>query len=191
MISQPYTTFTCFVSSYLTGSKRYRAGGELGFETTTLDMEGNVTKSAPYDHVSPEDLENALEDFRGKIQQIPPIFSAISKNGKKLYKEARKGKSADDIEIDPREVEILQLKLLGHQLPKFDVEVECGGGTYIRSLIRDIGYKLNSVATTTYLERTQQGQFTLEDCLEKDDWSADNINAAIDRQNEIRAQNTK
>jgi tRNA pseudouridine55 synthase len=74
--------------------------------------------------------------------------------------------------------------LLTCDIPKFDLDIECGGGTYIRSLIRDIGYKLNSAATTTSLERTKQGQFTIEDAIIKDDWSADNIYAAIARFNQ-------
>jgi tRNA pseudouridine55 synthase len=175
------------INSYLSGSKRYRAGGEFGFETTTLDMEGNVTKTAPYDHISPQDLKNILEHFRGTIQQIPPIFSAIRQGGKKLYQKARAGATVDDVVIEPRQVEVYQIEMLDHQaLPKFDLDVECGGGTYIRSIIRDIGRKLNSVATTTYLERTQHGQFTLDDCIEKDEWNADNIYAAVERQNTLQ-----
>lgn len=155
-------------------------------------MEGNVTKTAPFDHVTREAVEEVLaNELTGTIQQIPPIFSAIRKDGKRLYKEARAGKSAEDVEIEPRQVEVLSIKLLEFNLPKFEVDVLCGGGTYVRSLVRDIGYKVNSVATTTYLERTQQGQFKLEDTLSKDDWSADNIYAAIDRLNAQRQKDKK
>lgn len=168
------------LQSFLQGSKAYKAGGELGFETTTLDMEGNVTKRADYDQITADDIEKVLPELTGKIKQIPPIFSAIRKGGKKLYEEARSGTSADDIKIEPREVEVYCLKLTkSDELPKFDIEVECGGGTYVRSLIRDIGYKVNSVATTTSLERIKQGQFTLDGTLKKDDWSADNIYARL------------
>jgi tRNA pseudouridine55 synthase len=119
--------------------------------------------------------------FTGKIQ-----LSAIRKGGKKLYEEARAGKSADNVTIEPREVEVRSIELLSFDLPKFDVQIQCGGGTYIRSLVRDIGYKLNSVATTTYLERTQQGQFKLEHTLAKDERTADNIYNAIDKLNAER-----
>jgi len=150
-------------------------------------MEGNVTKTATFDHVTREAVETVLtNELTGTIQQIPPIFSAIRKDGKRLYKEAREGKSAEDIDIEPRQVEVLSIKLLDFNLPKFDVSVMCGGGTYIRSLVRDIGYKVDSVATTTYLERTQQAQFKLEDTLSKDEWNADNIYAAIDKLNARR-----
>ena len=182
-------SLTFFYRSYLQGAKGYRAGGEFGFETTTLDMEGNVTKRADFDHITREDVEKVItNDFTGKIQQIPPIFSAIRKDGKRLYKEARAGKSADDIEIEPREVEILSMKLLSFDLPKFDIDIECGGGTYVRSLVRDIAYKVGSVATTTYLERTQQGPFLLKDTLEKEAWNADKIYAAIDEFNASRGK---
>jgi tRNA pseudouridine55 synthase len=149
-------------------------------------MAGNITKTAAYDHVTPKELEDALVHFHGKFQQVPPIFSAIRVGGKRLYQQAHKGVSADDIEIAPREVEIIEIKILDHQLPKFDIDVECGGGTYIRSLIRDIGYKVGSVATTTYLERTQQGQFNLSDCLVESDWNAGSICSAINRSNANR-----
>jgi tRNA pseudouridine55 synthase len=175
------------LQNYLSGPKCYRAQGEFGFETTTLDMEGNVTKTAPFDHVSVEDLEDAINSLTGTSLQTPPIYSAIRKGGKKLYEEARKGRTADDVQIDAREVKVYKFELLDVKLPRFDVDIESGGGTYVRALIRDVGYKLNTVATTTFLQRTQQGQFTLDDALEKADWTPDNIFAAIDRINARRA----
>lgn len=152
-------------------------------------MEGNVTMTGPTDHITMESIEEVLPAFTGKIMQIPPIFSALRKDGKKLYQSAREGKTTDDIEIEPREVEILKLELVRSDevtLPKFEIAMECGGGTYVRSLIRDIGYKLDSAATTTLLERTKQAQFTLDDCLPKPDWTAGNIYAHIEKRNEIR-----
>ena len=125
----------------------------------------------------------------GTIDQIPPIFSAVRQGGKRLYKEAREGKTADDVEIKPRQVHVYDLELVNTdetELPSFDINLECGGGTYVRSLIRDIGYKLDSVATTTVLTRTKQGQFTLEDCIDKPDWSPDTIYDAIDKFNAMR-----
>lgn len=147
-------------------------------------MEGNVTKTADFEHVTLQMVQDVLPQFEGKIMQVPPIFSALKRGGKKLYQQAREGVTTDDIEIEAREVEVYKCELLNpdeSKLPKFEIDVECGGGTYIRSLIRDIGYTLDSVATTTLLERTQQSQFHLEDSLPKDDWSADNFYAAIDR----------
>ncbi len=177
-----YCTDRFALYSYLSGSKAYRAGGELGFETNTLDMEGNVTKRESFDHIQPIDLEQVRPKFVGTIEQIPPLFSAIKQDGKRLYQKARNGQT--DVVIASRLVTIHELQICNVDLPKFDVQVECGGGTYIRSLIRDIAYQLDSVATTTYLQRTKQGPFTLEDCLEKEDWNADNIYAAIERYQE-------
>jgi tRNA pseudouridine55 synthase len=176
------------LSSYLNGSKRYTATAELGFETTTLDMEGNVTKTAPFDHVTVVAIEEALPDFHGKIKQVPPIFSALRVNGKKLYQLAREGVSAEDIEIKEREVNIHSMDLIPGTiaLPRFDVDIECGGGTYVRSLVRDLGYKLDTVATMVKLERTKQGQFTRPMCLEKADWNPDNVYSEIEKFNKMR-----
>jgi tRNA pseudouridine55 synthase len=174
------------LQTYLSGEKAYTAEAELGFETDTLDMGGNTIKSAPYDHVMASDIETILQQFIGNIQQVPPIFSAIKRGGQKMYDLARKGMSEDDLKLEAREVEIQQIQLLDCNLPKFRIHVECGGGTYIRSLVRDIGYKLDTVATLTTLERTKQGCFQIQDVLAKDDWNAGNIYAAIDKFNSER-----
>jgi tRNA pseudouridine55 synthase len=189
------------LQNYLQGSKKYRATAELGYETTTLDSEGPVTRREPADHVTELDQVRAVvPQFVGKIQQVPPLYSALRKDGVKLYEKARKGATVDDVEIEAREVEIHRIEVLSElgadpdappmaaesgtsRLPKFDLMVECGGGTYIRSLVRDIGYKLGTCATTTYLERTKQGPFTVAESLPKDLWSADSIYAAIDNFN--------
>eukprot|EP00554_Chaetoceros_debilis_P001464 CAMPEP_0194090492 /NCGR_PEP_ID=MMETSP0149-20130528/39244_1 /TAXON_ID=122233 /ORGANISM="Chaetoceros debilis, Strain MM31A-1" /LENGTH=338 /DNA_ID=CAMNT_0038774761 /DNA_START=74 /DNA_END=1090 /DNA_ORIENTATION=+ len=184
------------LQEYLKGSKKYRAGVELGFETATLDMEGgrehvmaNATKTGPTEHVT-EDMiiTDVIPQFTGDIMQKPPIYSAIRKNGKRLYEQARAGMTEDDIEIELREVSIHSLEYLstddnGKGLPCFGLDVECGGGTYIRSLVRDMGYALDTCATMTSLERTKQGQFGLDDALAKDDWSSENIYAAVERSN--------
>lgn len=176
------------LQGFLSGSKRYTAGVKLGFQTDTLDMEGNITETKPFDHVTMDAIEDAIPKFTGKIMQIPPIYSALKKDGKKLYEQARAGKTAEDIGIQAREVNIYDIKLLptnekGEGLPSFGLDVECGGGTYIRSLVRDIGHELNTCATMTSLVRTQQAQFLLDNTIEKDDLSADAIFAAIDKTN--------
>lgn len=102
-----------------------------------------------------------------------------------MHEQARRGMTADDLEIEARTVNIYDLSLLNteHFPPKLDLDVGVGGGTYIRSLVRDLGYAVNSVATTTYLRRTQQGPFGEADCLARDDWTVENIYDAIDRFN--------
>jgi tRNA pseudouridine55 synthase len=176
---------------YLSGAKRYTASAEFGFETNTLDMDekGNVTKTAPYDHITMDAIEKILPQFHGEIMQVPPIFSALKKGGKKLYEKAREGVAEEDMKIEARPVVIHKCELINKDkttIPCFDLEIECGGGTYIRSLIRDIAYKLDSCATMTRLERTQQGQFDLHSSLPKSEWSPDSIYAAIDDFNAAR-----
>jgi len=176
------------LQKYLSGSKKYYAGVELGFETETLDMEGNTTKTASFDHVTTKAIQDIIPQFTGTIMQIPPIYSALKKDGKKLYEQARAGKTVDDIDIPAREVTIYDLEFLpedsnGKSLPCFGLNVECGGGTYIRSLVRDMGRSLDSAATMTSLERTQQAQFTLEHAMHKEEWSVETIYAAVEKSN--------
>jgi len=177
------------LQSYLDGTKAYRASAKLGFETKTLDMEGESIRNAPFSSVTTESIEAVLPSFTGKILQVPPIFSALKKDGKRLYDQARKGVITDDLNIQPREVEVHSLQFLktnheGEGLPSFGLEISCGKGTYIRSLVRDIGRAVDSLATMTWLERTQQGPFTVKDVLHREDWSPDNIYAAIDKTSE-------
>ena len=178
----------------MSGSKRYIASAELGYETSTLDSEGNVTRTAPFDHVTVDGIKDVLPSFTGTISQIPPLFSAIRKDGKKLYEKAREGVKEENVEIDAREVVVHTLELVDPEstkLPKFSIDVECGGGTYIRSLVRDIGKALNSAANIVGLERTQQAQFSLEDCLPREEWTAENIYKAIDNVNLRRSKEEK
>lgn len=172
------------LQKYLVGSKGYVAEVTLGYQTTTLDADpkGEIVEEKTYDHVtSREEIDKVLQSkFTGTIQQIPPIFSALKVNGKKLYELGRKGQTAEDVKIESREVVIYDLKLLDDEnikqdsndndeakpIQKFRIQVECGGGTYIRSLVRDIGIELETVATMTSLKRTKQGQFLPEHCLQ-------------------------
>jgi len=153
-------------------------------------MEGEKTREATYTHITTESIQSTLPSFTGKIMQVPPAFSALKKDGKTMYKEARKGKTAEDLGIPPREVEVYSLEYIptdekGDSFPpSFGLNVSCGKGTYIRSLVRDIGQSLDSAATMSGLIRTQQGPFELEHCLHRDDWTPDNIYAAIKNANE-------
>lgn len=154
-------------------------------------MEGNVTKRVEQDvPITREAIEAVLPQFRGTLQQVPPIYSAIRKNGKQLYKEARSGNLVSEEGLEARAVEIMDLELLQQHTndgdASFDIAVECGGGTYVRALIRDIGYALDTVATTSALRRTQQGQFHVDAALSKEDWSPETIYAEINRINAER-----
>lgn len=180
------------LNQYLSGSKAYRATGQLGMETSTLDLDptGTVVKEAPWDHVTLQSLQDVLPKFCGTIDQVPPLFSAKRVNGKKLYELARDGAVDHDIVIESKQVEIHRLDLVNVELPHFTIDMECGGGTFVRSLIRDVAYDLDSVATTTFLQRTKQGPFVLEDCLEKDHWTADKIYTQIEEWNKRFQQET-
>ena len=165
----------------MTGSKGYHAEGTFGFETDSLDMGTNVTKNEKFDHITRESLEEVIPRFKGKYMQNPPMYSAIHKDGKRLYELARKGVTAEEVGIQARAVEVYELDLVNVDLPKFEVEVFSASGFYIRSLIRDIGYSLDSVATTTKLQRIKQGPFTMDDILSQEDWTVEKINAAIEK----------
>ncbi len=272
---------TSKLQSYLEGDKQYTAMVELGYETTTLDAEGDIVKTMDWEHVTSIDSirDTVVPKFTGKIQQVPPLYSAIRVDGKRLYEIARNGdeKDAQDVEIPMRDVEVYKVgveKTLSEsviksgvvdgkkykeevkkiedaaaaaaaekaaaaplediaqesndeeasttagkkkkkkkrrggnkkrtekkkyfdestvptvqsdsstgatsfELPNFTLNVSCGGGTYIRSIVRDIGYEMDTVATMTGLVRTKQGPFLLEDALRREDWNADKIYEAM------------
>lgn len=107
---------------------------------------------------------------------------AIRKGGKRMYERARAGELTDDAELESRTVRIDELRLSNTDKfpPKLNIEITCGGGTYVRSVVRDVAYAVDTVATTTSLRRTKQGFFVEADCIAQEDWTADNIFAAID-----------
>lgn len=140
--------------------KTYVAEVKLGITTDTLDMTGEVLSQKEV-QLSEEDLRKTLEQFRGNIEQVPPMYSAIKVNGKKLYELARKG---IEVERKARTVTIHELILQDISLEKqeFTIEVTCSKGTYIRSLCHDIGEVLGCGAAMKSLVRTKVGQFSLE-----------------------------
>lgn len=287
---------TSKLQSYLEGDKQYTALVELGYETTTLDAEGEIIKTANWDHVSNIESirETCIPKFSGQIQQVPPLYSAIRVDGKRLYEIARDNDDKDDVnvaavdvEIPTRDVHVYSLEVesslnesvlqsgvvdgrkykdavkqmeeaaaaaaaataaeeaekaanstppseadkqesvdneattggkgenkkrkrdkkkknekknlfdestiptiqcaqddsttssTSFDLPLFTLNVSCGGGTYIRSLVRDIGYEMDTVATMTGLVRTKQGPFLLKDVLKREDWNAEKIYEAV------------
>lgn len=143
--------------------KEYIATIELGAVTPTYDLESLVEQHKPYDHVSREMLEQALNGFRGPIMQMPPIFSAIKIKGEKAYELARRGEA---IELKSRPIHIYQLEIMEFELPKVVLRVKCSKGTYIRSLAHDIGQAVGVGAHLTDLRRTQIGEFSLENALQ-------------------------
>ncbi|MCK4665640.1 tRNA pseudouridine(55) synthase TruB, partial [Candidatus Dependentiae bacterium] len=155
------------------GKKEYLVTMELGIETDTLDHTGKVLSEREVGEVSHEDIKEMLSTFSGSIVQIPPIFSAKKIKGRTAYKYAREGKA---VELSPINVEIFEIKLIEYIKPYLKVFIRCSKGTYIRSIVRDLGNLLKTGATATDLRRFSSGRFTLEDSislndLETSDWN--------------------
>lgn len=148
----------------LTGlSKEYMATIALGATTATYDLESVPENAKPFVHVTADDIERVLLQFRGETEQVPPIFSAIKIKGEKAYELARRGQ---DIEMKPRPITLFELELVEMALPKLVLRVLCSKGTYIRSLAHDIGQALGTGAHLTDLCRTRIGEFSLENALQ-------------------------
>lgn len=139
--------------------KEYMAGLRLGLTTDTQDIWGNVTRESEKT-VSIREVQDVLETFRGDINQIPPMYSAVKKDGKKLYELARKGVT---VEREPRRIHIRKLELLSFSENSCKLRVVCSKGTYIRTLCNDIGEKLSVGGVMDSLRRVRSGIFTLGD----------------------------
>ena len=142
--------------------KEYLAKGKFGEETDTYDSQGTVTGNAKFDHINEEDFRSALSSFLGEKEQKAPIYSALRINGKRMYDLARKG-----IEIKPkiRKVELFSVELIDFSAPFFEIKIICGKGFYVRSLINDIGKKLNSLSHMVDLRRTLSGAFSIDSSI--------------------------
>ncbi len=148
------------VAEFLSAApKVYQADIELGIVTTTYDATGEITKVGDASSLSLEQVERALTRFRGEIEQIPPMYSAVKRRGRPLYKLARVGM---EVARKPRKVEVFRLEILRWENPFLAIEVECGKGTYIRSLAHDLGQVLGCGACLKKLVRLQSGPFRLE-----------------------------
>src|SRR5512135_2156722 len=140
------------IAGYLLGSRKaYEAEVRLGATTTTDDAEGEVVSARPVPPLTEASIEAALCTLRGRITQTPPAYSAIKQGGVALYKRARRG---EDVQVPEREVEVYRLDLLGHEHDRVRLHVECGSGTYVRSLARDLGERLGCGAHLVALRRT-------------------------------------
>lgn len=151
-------------------TKEYIATLRLGATTPSFDLEKEIDATYPTEHITRESVEEALKNFIGCIQQVPPVFSACKIDGERAYDLARKGK---EVELKPKTLVIDEIELLDYHLPEIKIRVVCSKGTYIRALARDIGQALKSGAHLTGLVRTRVGEITLDRCLEIDnfqDW---------------------
>ncbi|WP_413176137.1 tRNA pseudouridine(55) synthase TruB [Anabaena azotica] len=150
---------------YLPGDKAYQATVRLGVRTTTDDLEGEVIASQPCAGLSLADIKTALSQFTGKIEQIPPSYSAIQVDGQRLYDLARKGEM---VQAPTRTVEVLNIEVLDWRdgdFPELDLAIACGAGTYIRAIARDLGVVLNTGGTLAALIRTKSSSFCLQDSV--------------------------
>ena len=140
--------------------KTYTGSLVLGATTPSFDRETEIDASFPVEHITDEAIVKAVELFKGKIQQIPPVFSAIKVNGKRAYEYARNNR---ELELKAREVEIYSFTVDTAGFPSINFEISCSKGTYIRSLARDFGLALSSGAFLDSLSRTRIGSYHLED----------------------------
>lgn len=150
------------IDTFQAQKKEYRAVVKLGATTKTDDAEGEEENIHPPDEILLKDIEEVLKEFHGEISQVPPMYSAIKKNGQPMYKLARKD---IHVEIEPRNVIIHSLKIVNFQNPFITLDIECSKGTYIRSLARDIGAKLGCGAYMSDLRRTAIGDFRVENAV--------------------------
>lgn len=145
--------------------KTYIAKVKLGQKSDTGDSEGNIIESQDVDisKISKENVERVLETFLGKQKQVPPVYSAIKVNGKKLYEYAREGK---EVKVEPRDIEIYDIKLLNINNLEVEFEVSCSKGTYIRSLCEDISKRLGTVGYMSSLNRILVDKFSINNAID-------------------------
>jgi len=145
------------VSAFLLDAdKRYQVRCQLGVRTTTADAEGEVVETRPVVSWTAEQIDRVFDEFRGRIEQIPPMYSALKHQGQRLYKLARQGV---EVEREPRPVDIYELTLTGQGDDWIDIDVHCSKGTYIRTLAEDIGEKLGCGAHVSALRRSMVGPY--------------------------------
>lgn len=159
--------FTKKIETYQAQVKEYTGEIILGATTPSYDLETEIDNRFPTDHITEDLIHKTTKKFIGEINQKPPIFSAIKKDGKRLYELAREGKQT---EIKSRKVTISAFEITKVNLPKVEFKVVCSKGTYIRSLAHDFGEALNSGAHLLSLRRTKIGDFNVKDAKSIDDF---------------------
>lgn len=171
----------------MVSTKQYRAEITLGVETDTYDAEGEIIAESDPSYITQQAVVDAYQPFLGAFDQMPPIYSAIKKDGKKLYQIARSDQEIDlqALGVEPRPVTIHSIDMIHYDAPKITLDVTCSAGTYIRSLAHDIGAQLGVGAHLSGLVRTRSGNFQVEKAsnldtlLEKPDWDAHLIDPAV------------
>ena len=154
--------FTKRIDEFMAQEKEYTGTFTFGATTASYDSETPVEQEFGYAHLTEGQIREAAESFSGEISQIPPMYSAIKQEGKKLYELARQGKS---VEIKPRGNTIHDFQLSNFNLPTVDFKIVCSKGTYIRSIAHDMGQHLNNGAYLSSLRRTRIGNYSIEDAM--------------------------
>lgn len=167
--------YTKRAGGYSKLDKTYEVTMKLGATSTTGDPEGEI-KAVSDTTPTPEALQEAVERFRGQIQQVPPAFSAIKVDGQRAYKLARAGK---EVKIEPRTVTINRLEIVSYVYPEVKLVADVSSGTYIRTLVEDIAKSLGTGAYTTELHRTKVGNFQISDAITQEKLSEDTITASL------------
>ena len=159
--------FTKKINGFQSESKEYTGTITLGATTPSYDLETEIDQNFPTSHITQKNIQEASKTFLGKIQQTPPLYSAIKKDGIRLYELARKG---ENTEINSREIEMFSFDITKIEMPKVKFKIVCSKGTYIRSIANDFGKTLQSGAHLSELRRTKSGDFDLSNAVSPEEF---------------------
>lgn len=155
------------INEYQDLSKTYTGQLVLGKTTPSVDLETEFDSEKAYDHLTPAHIQQAVSTLTGDIMQVPPIYSAIKVDGERVYKIARR---KEEIKLKPRPVQVSLFEIDASEMPVVKFKIKCSKGTYIRSLVRDLGESLGCGAYLAELRRTAIGDFTIEDAFVLEDF---------------------
>ncbi|ESN90383.1 hypothetical protein HELRODRAFT_70692, partial [Helobdella robusta] len=150
---------------------KYLCTTVLGIETDTCYITGNKINEKPFDHVTKEMLEHALLKFVGTTLQVPPIYSALKFQGRRLSDMAYAGETIPVEKLLARKVDVFDIRCIHFQLPTFTLDISCGPGFYVRSLVKDLAHEMNTCGYVGGLERTRHGIFVKEHALTESQWN--------------------
>ena len=159
--------FTKRIAEIQGQAKEYTGTINVGATTPSYDLETEVDQTFPTEHITPELIQETVKQFIGEIDQKPPVFSAIKKDGKRLYEHARAG---EEVEIASRKTTIHEFEITKFDLPEIEFRVVCSKGTYIRSLAYDLGKAVNSGAHLSALRRTKIGEYSVENGISPEEF---------------------
>jgi tRNA pseudouridine55 synthase len=154
--------------------KTYEGSFVLGKTTPSIDLETEIDQEYSINHISNEDILDCAFSFVGYSKQQPPIYSAVKLNGERLYKHARAGVKEAELEIKWREINVYSFDILEIAMPEVKFKISCTKGTYIRSIVRDFGQKLNSGAYLNSLIRTKIGEYSIENSMTIEEFQVEN-----------------